>query len=1095
MYLEKLEINGFKSFANKNKLIFSGILADHRRGLTAIVGPNGSGKSNVADAIRWVLGEQSLKTLRGKKSEDVIFSGSDKKGRLGMAEVSLYLNNEEKISSFKKKDDGLLPENEAEKENHDRLNEIISSCNEIVITRRLYRSGDSEYLLNGNRARLGDVQMLLAKANFGQKTYSVIGQGMVENFLTASASERKDFFDEATGVKQFQIKRDSALNKLESSYENLQQVDMLLTEIKPRLKSLTRQVEKLKRRESVEDDLKITQTTYYRLLWHEINKKLKTANTSFLEIETEKLEKEKKLDKFDEELNKLRGADNFKEINELEPRLREKESQRNQALKQLAKLQAEMEAKLEAKGQFDVSWLNNKLSELESDYSNALFEIESLSKSRKNEEESLIKNELSEIEKELTKNNSLKQEIRRLQNEKENEERNISRIETIIETNLEIQGRFDVNRLNEKKNNLQNSLNSLAESLKTLNEEKDNNKEKELSEEIFNLEKEIRVLNNSLENINREIKKNKGELQGKEEIEKLIDNFLSRLDEIGKESNLETVRKLVAEAKEEFRVKIKALIAGENIDELERIKNIQEEIISLTEKKQNLNSKLNEEKIRLSSLREKIISLSEKKNDLEKELKEVEADLLQANVKFDIKKAEDDKRDISKKITALKNEIEDLERKDESLELETKKRQIENKWQEWRLEESSRLERSRLLENKKISLTREIEDIKDKLARSEIKFDASEIKNEENEIRAQITTFEEEIKKLKESLEKLNTARDEEKSKLFEIQKNAQSIQNELNSLNNRLNSLQIEITRQETRLEDLENSIRNDELSISEIEKESTSEETESAENLLRKINSAKNQLEQIGGIDPEAEKEYEETKTRFDFLSSQTEDLNKAIKSLEEIITELDKNIKVRFDAEFKVISEKFAEYFKILFNGGNAKIAKLMAEEKDKSKDNKNDDLEKGLEAGFTKEELEIKNEINDKLKRLKSLRKQNGADLEGIDIQAIPPGKKIQTVTMLSGGERALTAIALICAIISANPSPFVVLDEVDAALDEANSERLAKILDDLSNKTQFIVITHNRASMKKASILYGVTMEADGVSKLLSVKLDEIKLDK
>ena len=188
MHLEKLEVQGFKSFAGKSALSFPGLIDKDRRGLTAIVGPNGSGKSNIADAIKWVLGEQSIKTLRGKKSEDVIFSGSEKMGKLGMAEVSLFLNNEDKQAPI--------------------------DYSQIVLTRRMYRDGNSEYLLNNSRVRLLDVQMLLAKANFGQKTYSVVGQGTVDTFLNASLTERKEFFDEATGVKQFQIKRDTSLNKL-----------------------------------------------------------------------------------------------------------------------------------------------------------------------------------------------------------------------------------------------------------------------------------------------------------------------------------------------------------------------------------------------------------------------------------------------------------------------------------------------------------------------------------------------------------------------------------------------------------------------------------------------------------------------------------------------------------------------------------------------------------------------------------------------------------------------------------------------------------------------------------------------------------------
>ncbi len=213
MYLEKLEVQGFKSFANKNKLVFSGLLNKEKKGMTVIVGPNGSGKSNIADAVRWVLGEQSTKLLRSKKSEDVIFSGSDKKSRLNMAEVSLFLNNEE----------GRYWKKNNQNKEVDNIDALLS-LPEIIITRRVFRDGNSEYLINNNKVRLSDVQMFLAKANFGQKTYSVIGQGMVENFLNTSPSERKAFFDEATGVKQYQIKRDISLNKLENSQENLSKV-------------------------------------------------------------------------------------------------------------------------------------------------------------------------------------------------------------------------------------------------------------------------------------------------------------------------------------------------------------------------------------------------------------------------------------------------------------------------------------------------------------------------------------------------------------------------------------------------------------------------------------------------------------------------------------------------------------------------------------------------------------------------------------------------------------------------------------------------------------------------------------------------------
>ena len=243
MYLERLDIHGFKSFANKTTLLFEA-RSHTRPGITAIVGPNGSGKSNTADAIRWVLGEQSVKAVRGKKMEDVIFSGSERKARLGMAEVTMTLNNEDHKAPI--------------------------DANQIAITRRVFRDGNSDYLINNTPSRLQDIQLLLAKAHFGQRTYSVISQGMVDDIILISPKERKEYFDEAAGVKQYQLKRDEAVRKLTATRENLHEAELLIAEIEPRVRSLTRQIKRLERREEVEKELRATQQTYYGTLWHEL---------------------------------------------------------------------------------------------------------------------------------------------------------------------------------------------------------------------------------------------------------------------------------------------------------------------------------------------------------------------------------------------------------------------------------------------------------------------------------------------------------------------------------------------------------------------------------------------------------------------------------------------------------------------------------------------------------------------------------------------------------------------------------------------------------------------------------------------------------
>jgi chromosome segregation protein len=295
MYLQRIELQGFKSFANKTILEFpapgtttKAVLNASGRsnksnqqvcGVTAIVGPNGSGKSNVVDAVRWVLGEQSLKLLRGKKSTDIIFSGSAKKSQMGLAEVSLHLNNEDKSAPI--------------------------DYTEIVITRKLYRDGESEYLLNKNSVRLFDIIMLLAKANFGQNTYSIIGQGMVDRIVNYSSQERKDFFDEATGVKQFQIKRDRSVNKLKKSRENLAQAQTLINELEPHLKMLTRQVNRLHKRKEIEVELKEAWEKYYGKQWLDLDGSYKELIISVTSYDKKKIKLDQEIESLQEKLNSL----------------------------------------------------------------------------------------------------------------------------------------------------------------------------------------------------------------------------------------------------------------------------------------------------------------------------------------------------------------------------------------------------------------------------------------------------------------------------------------------------------------------------------------------------------------------------------------------------------------------------------------------------------------------------------------------------------------------------------------------------------------------------------------------------------------------
>jgi chromosome segregation protein len=299
MYLERLEINGFKSFANKAILEFPRP-KDGSYGINAILGPNGSGKSNVLESIRWGLGEQSLKTLRIKKAEDIIFSGSDKKGRLNSAEVALHFNNEK--------------------------GETIIDYRQFTVTRRVNRQGEGEYSINNSRVRLQDILMLLAQANFGQKSYSIVSQGMIDSILHSSPAERKNFFDEATGIRQYQIKKDEALRKIEKTEINLQQAEVALQELEPRMRSLTRQIKRLERRQQFEEELVSSQKKYYGGLWQTLKQQLKDIEGQITVNEQKKNILEKELTDFQ---NKLEGIsqekidDNYRRLQDDQQKLME----------------------------------------------------------------------------------------------------------------------------------------------------------------------------------------------------------------------------------------------------------------------------------------------------------------------------------------------------------------------------------------------------------------------------------------------------------------------------------------------------------------------------------------------------------------------------------------------------------------------------------------------------------------------------------------------------------------------------------------------------------------------------------------------------
>ncbi|MCP4355214.1 MAG: chromosome segregation protein SMC [Proteobacteria bacterium] len=877
MYLEHLTIHGFKSFAQKTIIDFRPSKNKGHMGITAIVGPNGSGKSNVVDAIRWVLGEQSSKQLRGKKSGDVIFAGSEKKSRNSSAQVALRLNNE----------DGKLD----------------IDYSEIELSRQLFRSGDSEYLINNEKSRLQDINYLLAKANIGQKSYTVIGQGTIDSVINATPTERKDFFDEAAGIKQYQIKKEQALNKLNQSEENLNQGNIQLNEITPRLRSLTRMMKRLEQREGVLEELKTQLNIFYSLQWNELTKSLGLQLENKLETSKERDQLQKELGNLQIEMKKIANdSASTDDSNGAQDEYDKLIQEQQNLIQKRASWQGRLDSNWSQNGQQNLAFLDQQARYLEDE----------------------IKNQKQTLTSQYEKTKSSKERYKDLQKDY-----------------------------------------------------------KELTDKIKRLQEKIFSKALPQQNQNGEII---------ETIKENIDGMLANIDNslntsIKNGESIEKIQKEIDVVVTDIRHQLSLLPVPDDSGN----------IISWQEQLKNLEIEKQDYDIKLRDLNGSIQALEQSTNSISEIIKQKEIELAR---------------------------------------IETEKKPLEDSTNE---NDGSN-------------------DIKKTLAELDEQID--EIKNKTTTLKT-----------------KLNQSSDIEKNKtqeLFDLQEKSSALQKNLNSINQQITSYEVELARIQQRQDDIKHNAEYDfGKPFSEIEtilENTKPDSTKSITELEKSIGSLKHKKELIGTIDDETQDEYKETFERHEWLNNQTHDLEEAILSLRSVIEDLDKKIEKQFNENISKINEKFSHYFSILFNGGKAELKIITSDitEPDEEKEGQ---------------------EVDEVVVKKKKNIKPNKA-ITGVDIVATPPGKKLQNITMLSGGEKALTSIGLICAIIANNTSPFVVLDEVDAALDEANSVRFASILEDLSHNTQFVVVTHNRATMEKAQLLYGVTMGEDSVSKLVSIKLEE-----
>ena len=897
MYLEKLVITGFKSFVNKTTFNFD-------KPFTAVVGPNGGGKTNVVDALRWVMGEQALKLIRAKKAEDVIFSGSKKLSRLGMAQVELYLNNKD--------------------------NRLNIDYPQVVITRKLYRNGESEYYLNKKKVRLADIIMLLAKANFAQKSYGIIGQGMITNILNANPQDRKEFFDDACGVREFQIKRDQAINKLIRCEDNLEKADTLMAEIGPRLNSLRRQVKKLEKRKKIEADLEIMQVNYFGTIWQRISSQIEIEKQKKKDIshEAEEIQigitaKEKEIENLGMEKSRSESyADLQKELNEFQ-------NEKNNLLQEQVVIKGKLELEGEKAGQTNLVWLSKRGDELKKDI--------------------------------------------------ENKNTEIFKIEDVIST------------LNEKL------------------------EEKTIDQDLIN--KDFRELEYKL-------------LKVKEELDKQI--AVMAVPEIRNQL------KHIFVEQESF---LKRLLGCNN---LEAFRNVQ-----------------NDAEVVTTHLAELLDNLYEQKDE---EIAAKKMEISQLNKKLEATAKQ--KEDALEKINTLR------------IEIETKKEKIN-------LINESKAK----IENELNKINEEIETTQKELEKD---FDKEsklvEFQKKNAELNNKISALDNTAGLVQDKIAKFNEEEEKKKNELLRMQAESRNKQEKLNIATSGINEIEVTLAKLETRKEELATQMDKAMNEQCQEKARHLKELYKKPEELQIEIEKLKHQLELIGGIDPETLEEHKETEERWEFLTTQTKDLKKTIMSMDKLIDELDAKIKNQFNNAFKKIATNFTKYFKLIFDGGDAKLSLLMEEEVPVPEEGEEEADKIG-----TQEQLEgMKGKPSMKIgdfAPLGKLKKRNKI-VSGIEIDASPPGKKLKSVHALSGGEKSMTSIALICSIIDANTPPFVVLDEVEAALDEANAEKFAGIIRHLSKKTQFVVISHNRETMQAADLLYGVTINKEGSSSILSVKLAE-----
>ncbi len=1018
MYLKRLEINGFKSFAQKTVLDFLPPNSAGQYSTTAIVGPNGSGKSNITDAIRWVMGETSLKNIRGKKSEDVIFGGSDAKGALSAAEVSMTLDN-----------DGRIPD---------------MDYSEIIITRRLYRSGETEYLINNHPVRLLDIHLLLAQAQFAEGAYSIVSQGMIDRLLTVTPSERKDFFDEASGIKEFQIKRHQAALKLARTEDNIAQADVVMKEIEPRLKLLSKQVKKLEQRELLASELTLAQERFYATLATQQSQEKLRLTQLVADAEERYRAMFAELTEVQTELSRLaKAASRQEQFDALQAEQAKALQVMNEIERQLMMLEGQLHTEYREAGQHTLAWLSSKQAEHQAALATLEQTLVALRAAATETAGAVTEQQaaLARLEKQKTERLVT---ISRLENtllrgESEQQYRELTGL-TAIKAVLEARNQFGM-------------IYGLLGELGQVDEQYRLALEVAAAQHLSSLVvKDEQVARLAIEYL-------RAQRLG-------VATFLPQstirgrwlsVDEqrlLGEEGVIGRALDLVRfdqQFQEIFAFVLGSTIVIEDLTVAERLGFGRARLVTLAgdvvEKngvlKGGFRARNNQIGFSMRSSLGASANMEQARADLGREkeaLRTLEAEYAG--------------------LTMRRREAEDKARAADT-ELKITERQVEHQHAE-----------AAGVAHELSLLTASPEEHTEQLARLATEKDALTAKKQAQEVL---------VSKAGEKIARFNEEEELKKQRVFELQEAMQAKQFAVNTVLAERNDIKVELAKIETKQESLGQECWNDiKISLPSLLERNVALLAEGEiPAVLSTIEKLRYQLSLIGGIDTEVVAEYKTTKERFDFLDGQLSDLTKALTNLTELIAELDEIMKKKRASAFKKIRQEFGRYFKILFEGGSADLQEVYGEPPAEGEEAAEGAMPPQLEttAELPAEADTPKKSAKDKI-------------LTGIEVIASPPGKKIKYLNALSGGERTLTSIALICAILHHNPSPFVVLDEVEAALDEANTQRFVRIMGELSKQSQFIIVTHNRVTMHAMDALYGVVMNNDGMSRLFSVKITE-----